>query len=268
MKFRQSVLKVTLTAILATAPSVSAQPALTGYDSESTIPYTLFDETETSTPWITPSIPEKKVLHPATTESARQKQRLKHLEASLSEQKITNQKVQADYQAEKQRLEQRLNILTAEKDNIDKERMLLDELRSELSTVKKQHDLSQQQLTEMRMKLAAHQLQADTDVVTKSSLKKQLEEKNDNLLALNQQLETLQKRRAELEQKLASPQHPAPQSHEQKMSYANGVAFASNIVQSLRAQQSLGIEPDRPMVLAGIKDAFDKRVVLNSKEVS
>lgn len=57
-------------------------------------------------------------------------------------------------------------------------------------------------------------------------------------------------------------------SHQQKLAYANGVAFANNIVQSLQKQSSLGIETQRAMVLAGINDAFSRKSQLNVDEVN
>lgn len=266
--------------------AIQASPALTGYSSDHTIPYSLFDDTETVKPWVKAPSPKKKPLRPATTLNVEQTKKLLALEQSLIEQQRVNQELLAGHQAEKQALQQ------------------------QLAAHQTQQSGSQQQLSELRTQLAAHQLLVDTQALQQSSLAIKLKEKEESIVSLSKQLEKMraerqaiqeqkqpdtqqlvelkeyqdriaelqitlldaEKQQATMREQLtrqqALQQSAAPESHDQKLSYANGVAFASNIVQSLRAQQNLGVEPDRPMVLAGIKDAFSQRIALNSDEVA
>ncbi|WP_343552840.1 FKBP-type peptidyl-prolyl cis-trans isomerase [Pantoea sp.] len=288
-----------------------ATPSLTGFSSDSTIPYSLFEDTETVNPWIKPAPAKNKPLKPATTNHVKQMQQLKQLQQSLSEQQRINQEVLAGHQVEKQALQQQLAALSADQATVETQRQQLVALQQELAHRENQHTGSQQQLNDLRLLLAAHQLQVDTHTLQQSTLADKLKEKEQVVIALSNQLEAERVEKQALQDQVVKPdaaqlaelkQHQdkiaelqitlleaedqraalreqltkqqamqlsaAPESHEQKLSYANGVAFASNIVQSLRAQQNLGVEPDRPMVLAGIKDAFSQRVALNSDEVA
>ncbi|ELV5025785.1 FKBP-type peptidyl-prolyl cis-trans isomerase [Salmonella enterica] len=55
-----------------------------------------------------------------------------------------------------------------------------------------------------------------------------------------------------------------PESREEKMAYANGVAFANTLVRSMRLQKDLGVEMPQEMILAGLNDAFGRRVQMDS----
>ncbi|QCP60196.1 FKBP-type peptidyl-prolyl cis-trans isomerase [Pantoea sp. SO10] len=307
--FTRSLIGLAVAATLWSSASQAA-PALTGYSSDHTIPYSLFDETEAAKPWVKAPPPKKKPLRPATTHNVEQTKKLQVLEHSLNEQQRINKELLAGHQVEKQALQQQLQALETDKATVETQREQLESLRQQLAEHQSQQSGSQEQLSELRAQLAAHQLLVDTHALQQSSLEGKLKEKEESVIALSNQLEEVraetqalkaqkqhdtqqlaelkqhQDRIAELEINLqdaekqqaamreqltkqqAMQESAAPESHEQKLSYANGVAFASNIVQSLRAQQNLGVEPDRPMVLAGIKDAFSQRVALNSDEVA
>lgn len=292
-----------------------AAPALTGFSSDSTIPFSLFEDTEISKPWVKPSAPKKKNLNPATMQNVQQAQQLKQLEQSLSEQQRINKEVLAGHQVEKQALEQQLKALEAEKTLLAEQRKQLELVQQELAQSQDAREGSTQQLGELRAQLESHKLMLDAHESEKLTLTTHLKEKEESVLALSKQLDEQKdelqklqqqtsqpnaqqlaelkqhqdlivelqitlteadKQKAELQQQLAKlkdqPAVPVesakPENHEQKLSYANGVAFASNIVQSLNAQQKLGVAPDRPMVLAGIRDAFNQKISLNSEEVA
>lgn len=287
-----------------------AAPELTGFSSDSTIPYSLFDDTEAVKPWVKPAPPKKKALQPATAESVQEKNKIQQLEKQLAELQRENNQAIAGHQTEKRALQEKLQALQLEKTNAESQIKQLDALRQKLSEAQSSHSASEQQLSELRTQLAAHQLLVDTHALQHASLTDKVTEKEQQILALNKTLEAQkgeivalqaqakmpdekqlaalkqhQDKISELEGSLADAekqktamqaqlakqqamqQSAAPESHEQKLSYANGVAFASSIVQSLRAQQNLGVVPDRPMVLSGIKDAFSQRVALNGEEV-
>lgn len=307
--FTRSLIGLAVAATLWSSVSQAA-PALTGYSSDHTIPYSLFEETEAAKPWVKAPPPKKKPLRPATTHNVEQTKKLQALEHSLNEQQRINKELLSGHQVEKQALQQQLQALETDKATVETQRQQLESLQQQLAEHQNQQSGSQEQLSELRTQLAAHQLLVDTHALQQSSLASKLKEKEESVIALSKQLEEVraetqalkaqkqpdtqqlaelkqhqdriaelqitlldaEKQQAAMREQLtkqqALQQSAAPESHEQKLSYANGVAFASNIVQSLRAQENLGVEPDRPMVLAGIKDAFSQRVALNSDEVA
>ncbi|MEB5974301.1 FKBP-type peptidyl-prolyl cis-trans isomerase [Pantoea dispersa] len=235
-----------------------AAPQLTGFSSIDTIPETLFDDSEPAKPWLKPQPAQRKVLRPATTQKIDHDKRIQSLQNSLTEQQRLHQQTLADYQVEKSKLQQQLTAQKADQEAVRSMRARLNELEQQVA--QSQPDKYLQQLSELRIQLAAQQQLVDTKTLQQSALSEKLQQKEQDVVELSQQLEALR----------APAQSPVikPETQTQKLSYANGVAFASNIVQSLQAQQNLGIHPDRPMVLAGIQDAFAQRIALNSEEIT
>lgn len=253
-------------AALVLAPRINAaEPALTGYNSDNTIPYSLFDDTEKKQPWIKPPVARKPSLRPATTGQAKENQRVQALEKSLSEQQRLYKETLDKHAGEIQSLQNELSSSAVDREAMAAQREKLDALQRALAEAQAQHDSSDRELAELRAKVAAHQMLEDSRAITQSAFADRLKEKEDSLLAMSQQIETLKAENNVLTEK---QQAVKPQTREQKISYANGVAFASDIVRVLRSQQEVGIEPDRPMVLAGLKDAFGQRIALPKDEIA
>ncbi|WP_394517067.1 FKBP-type peptidyl-prolyl cis-trans isomerase [Pantoea sp. SGAir0175] len=281
-----------------------AKPALTGYDSSNTIPYSLFDDSDNDKPWIQSAPVKKKTLRPATPNSLQEMQRIEALQRSLNEQQRINKEVLAGHQSEKLVLEAQITALKSEGTMAEELRDEVRHLKQALSSARSEHAKAASQIAELTTVMQGQRLLTDSNTIQYNSLKEQLNEKEQSIVLLTKQLDELkathhqravessvaditqQKKIDALQQALVlAQQHKAnaeeqlnklksarstakPESHQQKLSYANGVAFADNIVNSLRAQQDLGIEPDRSMVLAGIQDAFDRKILMNSEEVS
>ncbi|MCU6159799.1 FKBP-type peptidyl-prolyl cis-trans isomerase [Enterobacter bugandensis] len=253
-------------ATLVLTPRINAaEPALTGYNSDKTIPYSLFDDTEKKQPWIKPPVPRTPALRPATTGQAKENQRVQSLEKSLSEQQRLYKETLDKHAAEIQSLQNQLRSSEVDREAMVAQREKLDALQRALAEAQAQHDNSDRELAKLRTKVAAQQMLEDSRAITESAFADRLKEKEDSLLAMSQQIEALKAENNVLSEK---QQAVKPQTREQKMSYANGVAFASDIVRVLRAQQEVGIEPDRPMVLAGLKDAFGQRIALPENEIA
>lgn len=253
-------------AALVLAPRINAaEPALTGYNSDNTIPYSLFDDTEKKQPWIKPPVARTPSLRPATTGQAKENQRVQALEKSLSEQQRLYKETLNKHAGEVQSLQNKLSSSEVDREAMTAQREKLDALQRALAEAQAQHDSSDRELAELRAKVAAHQMLEDSRAITQSAFADRLKEKEDSLLAMSQQIETLKAENNVLTEK---QQAVKPQTREQKISYANGVAFASDIVRVLRSQQEVGIEPDRPMVLAGLKDAFGQRIALPKDEIA
>ncbi|WP_320726742.1 FKBP-type peptidyl-prolyl cis-trans isomerase [Enterobacter sp. 118C5] len=253
-------------AALVLAPRINAaEPALTGYNSDNTIPYSLFDDTEKKQPWIKPPVARTPSLRPATTGQAKENQRVQALEKSLSEQQRLYKETLDKHAGEVQSLQNKLSSSEVDRDAMTAQREKLDALQRALAEAQAQHDNSDRELAELRAKVAAHQMLEDSRAITQSAFADRLKEKEDSLLAMSQQIEALKAENNVLTEK---QQAVKPQTREQKISYANGVAFASDIVRVLRSQQEVGIEPDRPMVLAGLKDAFGQRIALPKDEIA
>ncbi|MCP1115423.1 FKBP-type peptidyl-prolyl cis-trans isomerase [Enterobacter bugandensis] len=253
-------------AALVLAPRINAaEPALTGYNSDNTIPYSLFDDTEKKQPWIKPPVARTPSLRPATTGQAKENQRVQALEKSLSEQQRLYKETLDKHAGEVQSLQNKLSSSEVDREAMTAQREKLDALQRALAEAQAQHDNSDRELAELRAKVAAHQMLEDSRVITQSAFADRLKEKEDSLLAMSQQIEALKAENNVLTEK---QQAVKPQTREQKISYANGVAFASDIVRVLRSQQEVGIEPDRPMVLAGLKDAFGQRIALPKDEIA
>ena len=252
-------------ATLALSPRVhAAAPPLTGYNSENTIPYSLFDDTEKKQSWIKPPVTRSPALRPATTGLVKENQRVQALEKSLSEQQSTYKEALDKHLREIQSLQNQLRSSEADRTAMAEQREKLDALQRALTEAQVQHENSDQELAELRTKVAAHQMLEDSRAITQSTLAEQLKEKEASVLEMAKQIELLEADKNVLVEK---QQTPKPQTREQKMSYANGVAFASDIVRILRTQQEVGIEPDRPMVLAGLKDAFGQSIALQKDEI-
>ncbi|HBU6132862.1 TPA: FKBP-type peptidyl-prolyl cis-trans isomerase [Enterobacter chuandaensis] len=253
-------------AALVLAPRINAaEPALTGYNSDNTIPYSLFDDTEKKQPWIKPPVARTPSLRPATTGQAKENQRVQALEKSLSEQQRLYKETLDKHAGEVQSLQNKLSSSEVDREAMTAQREKLDALQRALAEAQAQHDNSDRELAELRAKVAAHQMLEDSRAITQSAFADRLKEKEDSLLAMSQQIEALKAENNVLTEK---QQAVKPQTREQKISYANGVAFASDIVRVLRSQQEVGIEPDRPMVLAGLKDAFGQRIALPKDEIA
>lgn len=253
-------------AALVLAPRINAaESALTGYNSDNTIPYSLFDDTEKKQPWIKPPVARTPSLRPATTGQAKEKQRVQALEKSLSEQQRLYKETLDKHAGEVQSLQNKLSSSEVDREAMTAQREKLDALQRALAEAQAQHDNSDRELAELRAKVAAHQMLEDSRAITQSAFADRLKEKEDSLLAMSQQIEALKAENNVLTEK---QQAVKPQTREQKISYANGVAFASDIVRVLRSQQEVGIEPDRPMVLAGLKDAFGQRIALPKDEIA
>ncbi|EJC0565564.1 FKBP-type peptidyl-prolyl cis-trans isomerase [Enterobacter cloacae] len=251
---------------LVLAPRINAaEPALTGYNSDNTIPYSLFDDTEKKQPWIKPPVARTPSLRPATTGQAKENQRVQALEKSLSEQQRLYKETLDKHAGEVQSLQNKLSSSEVDREAMTAQREKLDALQRALAEAQAQHDNSDRELAELRAKVAAHQMLEDSRAITQSAFADRLKEKEDSLLAMSQQIEALKAENNVLTEK---QQAVKPQTREQKISYANGVAFASDIVRVLRSQQEVGIEPDRPMVLAGLKDAFGQRIALPKDEIA
>ncbi|AMJ69375.1 hypothetical protein AW879_05475 [Enterobacter cloacae] len=251
---------------LVLAPRINAaEPALTGYNSDNTIPYSLFDDTEKKQPWIKPPVARTPSLRPATTGQAKENQRVQALEKSLSEQQCLYKETLDKHAGEVQSLQNKLSSSEVDREAMTAQREKLDALQRALAEAQAQHDNSDRELAELRAKVAAHQMLEDSRAITQSAFADRLKEKEDSLLAMSQQIEALKAENNVLTEK---QQAVKPQTREQKISYANGVAFASDIVRVLRSQQEVGIEPDRPMVLAGLKDAFGQRIALPKDEIA
>lgn len=252
-------------AILTLSPRVHAAEApLTGYNSENTIPYSLFDDTEKKQPWIKPPVTRAPALRPATTGLVKESQRVQALEKSLSEQQRINKEALDKHVREIQSLQNQLRSSEVDRTAMAAQRETLDTLQRALTEAQAQHESSDRELAELRTKVAAQQMLEDSRTLTQSALAEQLKEKETSVREMAQQIEAL---KADKNVLIEKQQNPKPQTREQKMSYANGVAFASDIIGILRTQQEVGIEPDRPMVLAGLKDAFSQRVALAKDEI-
>ncbi len=187
------------------------------------------------------------------------------LEKSLSEQQRLYKETLDKHAGEVQSLQNKLSSSEVDREAMTAQREKLDALQRALAEAQAQHDNSDRELAELRAKVAAHQMLEDSRAITQSAFADRLKEKEDSLLAMSQQIEALKAENNVLTEK---QQAVKPQTREQKISYANGVAFASDIVRVLRSQQEVGIEPDRPMVLAGLKDAFGQRIALPKDEIA
>lgn len=252
-------------AILTLSPRMHAAEApLTGYNSENTIPYSLFDDTEKKQPWIKPPVTRAPALRPATTGLVKESQRVQALEKSLSEQQRNNKEALDKHVREIQSLQNQLRSSEVDRTAMAAQREKLDTLQRALTEAQAQHESSDRELAELRTKVAAQQMLEDSRTLTQSALAEQLKEKETSVREMAQQIEAL---KADKNVLIEKQQNPKPQTREQKMSYANGVAFASDIIGILRTQQEVGLEPDRPMVLAGLKDAFSQRVALAKDEI-
>ncbi|MCU6406194.1 FKBP-type peptidyl-prolyl cis-trans isomerase [Enterobacter quasiroggenkampii] len=253
-------------AILTLSPRIyAAEASLTGYNSENTIPYSLFDDTEKKQPWIKPPVTRAPALRPATTGQVKENQRVQALEKSLSEQQRINKESLDKYVREIQSLQTQLRSSEVDRTAVAAQREKLDALQRALAEAQAQHENSDRELAELRTKVAAQQMLEDSRNLTQSALAEQLKEKEASAREMAQQIEALKADKNVLIEKQQTPQ---PQTREQKMSYANGVAFASDIIRILRTQQEVGIEPDRPMVLAGLKDAFSQRIALPKDQIA
>lgn len=235
------------------------------FSGNNTIPYSLFDDTEKKQPWIKPPVARTPSLRPATTGQAKENQRVQALEKSLSEQQRLYKETLDKHAGEVQSLQNKLSSSEVDREAMTAQREKLDALQRALAEAQAQHDNSDRELAELRAKVAAHQMLEDSRAITQSAFADRLKEKEDSLLAMSQQIEALKAENNVLTEK---QQAVKPQTREQKISYANGVAFASDIVRVLRSQQEVGIEPDRPMVLAGLKDAFGQRIALPKDEIA
>lgn len=261
---RLSILSFCIAILTLSPRGHAAEAPLTGYNSENTIPYSLFDDTEKKQPWIKPPVTRAPALRPATTGLVKESQRVQALEKSLSEQQRINKEALDKHVREIQSLQNQLRSSEVDRTAMAAQRETLDTLQRALTEAQAQHESSDRELAELRTKVAAQQMLEDSRTLTQSALAEQLKEKETSVREMAQQIEAL---KADKNVLIEKQQNPKPQTREQKMSYANGVAFASDIIGILRTQQEVGIEPDRPMVLAGLKDAFSQRVALAKDEI-
>lgn len=242
---------------------------LLGFSSEQAIPDSIFEQPEPAKPWMKREPVKKATPRPVTRQNLQQENRLRALEKALEEQKRIVTTLQGE-QAKQQQENATLNVqleqaqklkATVEQQLSEREKNLaslnadlaalqqskgdasllmvaMDSLKADLETSKTQQANAEKQLADLRLQQAAQLLHADT---------------------LQSELTTLKQRQL--------PEGLKPENHQQKLAYANGVAFANNIVQSLQEQRNLGIEADRSMVLAGINDALARKTALNADEV-
>lgn len=207
---------------------------------------------------------------------------------ALENQLKTLQANQNRYAEQQQQLDQLQRQLTLSNEEHSRSQLSLAEMRTQLTAnqiLVDSHALQKRSLSETlhhseqriaglleqlsalnKEKALLQNQQADTDKQHElTQHQEKIAQLQTTLAAAEQQQSTLQ---SQLDRLQRTQQTQKPESHDQKLAYANGVAFADNIVQSLRAQQNLGLDPDRSMVLAGIKDAFDRRIALNQEEVA
>ncbi|WP_413676615.1 FKBP-type peptidyl-prolyl cis-trans isomerase [Pantoea dispersa] len=297
MKYLSSTRRSVLALLIAIYSGGSAAEQLVGFSSDQGIPDTIFEQAPADKPWIQRKPAKKIPPLPATPQNVQQQNRLRALEKSLSEQHEAFVRLQGELKqqllnnaqnqaqiAEKERALTLLKAELAELKNVESNRKVyqqdVERLQAELTSNKNELATKIEELAEFRLKYAAQLLHVDNLQIQQEAQSELLQKKQLELSQAEQKNSTLQSEVADLTaqrldesaklaalKKQLTKSELKPETHTQKLAYANGVAFANNIVQSLQDQKNLGLEVDRPMILAGINDAFARKTVLNVEEV-